>query len=857
MTKVEESNPQTDKKDIYSLALITVNKIHKSMLKPQTPFSLIRETCNIISSSPLYESALIILFDDELKVSDFSIAPLSPEKEIALKKMIKENKTPECIKIFLKKKENFMKIYENREICKGCPLLEEDRYCNTFLIKIKYNKILYGILKINVKEKNIIKEKDIGERDLFTEVAESLGFFLDSYETEKEKLLIKERFSKLFETSPYCIYFSSFEGKFLDVNNACVKILEYENKEELLKIDIRKDLYANPKDREKFLREIISKGYTKDFKVKVKKKNGDTIYIESTSVIIRDKEGNILGFQGIIKNVTELLKAEEALKKSEEKFRKIFNSLLDIYYQTDMKGIIKILSPSVESITGYKPEELIGKNVSVVYENNKEREKFFKKLMEKGEVKEYELRLVKKNGEIAVASINSHIIRDERGKPVGVEGMIRDITNRVKREETLRILARAIENLDIALVITNKDKLIEYVNPAYEKITGYKYEEAIGKHPLILQEAELEKDEVEKIKTTVNKGENWKAIIKIKRKDGSSYYEEVTIFPIFNRIGELTHYAALKRDITEELKRKAELEKKTKSLEEAYQKLKETQTQLIQQEKLASIGTLAAGIAHELNNPIGFIASNLNTLKKYNKTMLEFMEKMESEIKNRREKCGEILEIIAKYKKEKHVDFMLEDVKDLVEESLEGVDRITTIVKNLRSFSRVDEMGELKEYDIREGIRSTLIIAKNNYKYFAEVKTEFDDVPLIKCYPNELNQVFLNIIVNAAQAIESEKREDKGLILIKVYEEKDYVCCSIYNDGPKIPEDIINRIFDPFFTTKEAGKGTGLGLNISYNIVVNKHKGELLVENGKEKGVKFIIKLPKNFNKGDNNGREY
>ena len=205
----------------------------------------------------------------------------------------------------------------------------------------------------------------------------------------------------------------------------------------------------------------------------------------------------------------------------------------------------------------------------------------------------------------------------------------------------------------------------------------------------------------------------------------------------------------------------------------------------------------------------------------------------------------------SKYKKENHIDFLLEDVGDLVNESLEGVERITSIVKNLRSFSRIDQIGEIKEYDIREGIKSTLIIAKNNYKYVAEVKTEFEEVPSIKCMPNEINQVFLNIIVNAAQAIESEKRKEKGLILIKVYEEKDFVCCSIYDDGPKIPEEVINKIFDPFFTTKEAGKGTGLGLNISYDIIVNKHKGKLLVENCSEKGVKFIIKLPKKNNGGN------
>ncbi len=848
--KIREENA-IDLEAKYYDSLVTVNQIYKVILKTKNKHSLIKEVCEIIESSKYYENAMIFLFNQDYEVSEYSLSPSLREKEDILLRMIEEKNLPNCVMKIVNENNDFLRLYENRDICKDCPFLSKEKDCNTFLVKVNYKGEFYGVLKVNIKKQRTAWD-ELFEKNLFLEVAESIGFSLYNYNITQERNLIEEKYSKLFETSPYCIYFSTIDGKFLDVNEACIKIFGYDNKEEVMKVDIAKELYVNYEDRKHFLSEILRKGYTKDFALSLKKKNGEIVRIESSSVVIRDNKGKVIGFQGIIKDVTELLKAQEELKKSEEKFRKIFNSLSDIYYQTDIKGIITLLSPSVEKITGYKPEELIGKNVSRVYLNDKEREKFFKKLMEEGEVNEYELRLVKKNGEIAIASVNSHLIKDENGKPIGVEGIIRDITKRVKREETLRILARAIENLDIAFVITNKNEIIEYVNPAFEKITGYKYEEAIGRHPLLLQKVDLNQEDVEKIRAVANKGEMWRARVKIKRKDGSSYYEEVTVFPVFNKAGELTHYAALKRDITESIKRERELQEKTKSLEEAYKELKETQTKLIQQEKLASIGTLAAGIAHELNNPIGFIASNLNTLKKYNRAMLEFMGLLEDEIKKRKKECGEIIELMKKYKKEKRIDFMLDDVKDLVEESLEGVERITTIVKNLRSFSRVDQMGKLKEYDIREGIKSTLVIAKNSYKYVADVKTEFADVPMIKCFPNELNQVFLNIIVNAAQAIESEGRSEKGLILIKVYEEEKYVCCSIYNDGPQIPEEIMNKIFDPFFTTKEAGKGTGLGLNISYDIVVNKHGGELLVENCENGGVKFTIKIPKKIKERGN-----
>jgi PAS domain S-box-containing protein len=958
--------------------LLTINNIHKILLKTKDSHSFINKVCKIIDDSDIYENALIVLFDKKQKPIDYAISESLNNKREIIKEMI-DKKLPECIKQFKKKDEKFIRIFNERDMCKNCPLLSKDKRINTFLSKIRYKNTFYGILKINIKEKNLlIKNDNYYEEKIFIELSENIGFFLHNIEKEKEKEILEKKYLKLFRTSPDCVYFSNVEGRFLEVNDACVRMLGYHSKEEVLRIDMIRDLYVDAANREAFKETIMKHGYTKDFRLTLKKRNGEIIYLEDSSVIIKDENEKIIGFQGIMKDITERLRyqreimerekrlkdiiestndwiweidkkgryvycsekvmdilgytreevigktpfdfmlgtekervkqlfiklktnkkpivnlenwairkngkkiclltngvpvfdergellgyrgadkditdlkqAEEEIIKNEKKFRNIFNSLIDIYYQADIKGIITLISPSVEKITGYKPEELIGKHVSTVYKEKTERNQFFNKLVLKKEIKDYEIKLIRKNGEIAIASINAHLIIDKGGKPIAIKGMIRDITERVKEEEKLRILALAIEHLDSAFVITDTKGVIEYVNPAYEKITGYTKEEVIGKNQSILKSGKHKENFYKNLWLTISSGKVWRDIFINKKKDGTIYYEGGTVFPVFNNKGKILHYAAVKRDITEKLKNQEEIYYKNKALEETNKKLKETQSQLIQQEKLASIGTLAAGIAHELNNPIGFIASNLNTLKKYNKSVSDFIRKMEEELEKKENNCSEITAIISKYKKENHIDFLLEDVGDLVNESLEGVERITSIVKNLRSFSRIDQMGEIKEYDIREGIKSTLIIAKNNYKYVAEVKTEFEEVPSIKCMPNEINQVFLNIIVNAAQAIESEKRKEKGLILIKVYEEKDFVCCSIYDDGPKIPEEVINKIFDPFFTTKEAGKGTGLGLNISYDIIVNKHKGELLAENCSEKGVEFIIKLPKNNNGGN------
>jgi len=174
----------------------------------------------------------------------------------------------------------------------------------------------------------------------------------------------------------------------------------------------------------------------------------------------------------------------------------------------------------------------------------------------------------------------------------------------------------------------------------------------------------------------------------------------------------------------------------------------------------------------------------------------------------------------------------------------EELERVTNIIQNLRDFSRIDQPGSLDEYNLNDGIKATLVVAKNEIKYDAELKTELSEVPSIFCNSGQINQVFLNILVNAAQAIRSQKRDDRGTITIRTYATETGVACEISDNGCGIPPDSLSKIFDPFFTTKAVGKGTGLGLSVSYDIIVNKHKGELLIDSTVGEGSKFTIKLP-------------
>ncbi|MHC4537236.1 MAG: ATP-binding protein [Planctomycetota bacterium] len=304
----------------------------------------------------------------------------------------------------------------------------------------------------------------------------------------------------------------------------------------------------------------------------------------------------------------------------------------------------------------------------------------------------------------------------------------------------------------------------------------------------------------------------------------------------------------LNREITERKKAEESVRRACEDLEKANQEMKEMQSQLVQSEKLASIGQLAAGVAHEMNTPVGFVASNFETLENYMRKIKELFQMYGELIEKIETSDNAVLldkvDDIGKSRNEMKIDFILEDLSELFNDSREGIDRVTNIVQNLRDFSRIDKPEDFDTYNINDGIRATLVVAQNEIKYDADIELKLSEVPQILCSTGQINQVLLNILMNASQAIKSQERDDKGKITIRTYATDKDVVCEISDNGPSIEPDELDKIFDPFFTTKPVGEGTGLGLSISYDIIVIKHKGELLVDNSVGKGTKFTIKLP-------------
>jgi len=291
-------------------------------------------------------------------------------------------------------------------------------------------------------------------------------------------------------------------------------------------------------------------------------------------------------------------------------------------------------------------------------------------------------------------------------------------------------------------------------------------------------------------------------------------------------------YAQLKQRVEE---RTRELHARNAELEIAYAKLQNAQEQAIQSEKLASIGQLAAGVAHEINNPIGYVNSNLGTLQGYVSQLLTAVAGYaDAAGRSHDAAAAEMAELRRRF----DIDFLAVDVPQLITESREGIDRVCKIIRDLKDFSRRDRGESWVRVDVRDGLESTLNIVSNQLKYKTQIIKTFADLPLVECLPSELNQVFLNVLMNAGQAI-----KERGVITVTTGRSGDRVWIAIGDDGEGIPADVLPRIFDPFFTTKPVGSGTGLGLSISYGIVT-KHHGQIEVTSVPGQGTLLRIELP-------------
>ncbi|MGB3492322.1 MAG: ammonium transporter [Elainellaceae cyanobacterium] len=453
-------------------------------------------------------------------------------------------------------------------------------------------------------------------------------------------------------------------------------------------------------------------------------------------------------------------------------------------------------------------------------------------------------------------------VRSEASTPVG---QIARRYNRViasLEELTARTEAIVKTAIDAILTVSQSELMIQTANPAVQGIFGYSENQLVGRSLNLL--VDLDRQSVKAADLSLGDATQSLLLqasvdgtpyeILGKRRTGGTFPLEVTVNETV--IGRETVYTVIMRDIT--LRKEAEdallyaeaQDRKSQQLEYALKDLRQTQAQLVQTEKMSSLGQLVAGVAHEINNPVNFIYGNLNYASQYLRDLLNVVHLYQ---KNYPHPSDDVTQKL----KEIDLEFIERDLPKLLQSMHVGTERIREIVMALRIFSRLDE-AEVKDADLHQNIDSTLLILKHRLKDkpdrpAVQVITAYSQLPPVLCHPGQLNQVFMNILVNAIDALD-ERDGDRTYEEIEAAPstiwiatemvDEEFVEIRIADNGPGIAPDVQSRLFDPFFTTKPSGKGTGLGLSISHRIIVEKHKGKLECHSSPGMGTKFVIQIP-------------
>ncbi|MBJ6802015.1 PAS domain S-box protein [Geomonas propionica] len=547
------------------------------------------------------------------------------------------------------------------------------------------------------------------------------------------------------------------------------------------------------------------------------------------------RDGKVVAVVETLYDITERARAEESLRLFSQGVEQSASTIVI----TDADGVIQYVNRKFCEVSGYSKEEALGRKPSIL-KSGRLPDQEYRELWETitaGREWHGEFYNRRKDGTFYWESALISPICDQYGKVTHYLGVKEEITARkdaerqllknqaelVLKHEQLSELFRQVEKgkreweqtmdcVDDLVAMVDDQGKVRRCNRAFKLLTGSSYSRLVSVNwRELLSGAGMNLEPLETGHSELYH-------------EASGRWLTLTTYPY----GDQGWQVIMLHDLTE-------IKQVSEELVAAYQELKATHSQLLQQEKMASIGQLAAGVAHEINNPMGFISSNLGTMVKYLERLEGFLEIQSNSIAGVAPEP--VRQGIEQARKKFKVDYILGDAKCLLAESQDGAERVRTIVQNLKSFSRIDD-AQATCVDLNECLESTVTIAWNELKYKTTLVRDYGELPQVKCLPQQLNQVFLNLLVNAAHAIEKQ-----GEITIRTRRAGDEVLIAFSDTGSGIPDEIKSRIFEPFFTTKEVGQGTGLGLSISYDII-KKHNGSIEVESSVGIGTTFTIRLP-------------
>ncbi len=641
--------------------------------------------------------------------------------------------------------------------------------------------------------------------------------------------------------------------KFTEVNEAACKLSGY-TREELLglspldltpslkNIDFRslKDKYLNDK-RLVFESEMVRKDGSK---VPVEINNHFFLY-----------EGQPVSIS-IVRDIT----AQKEANATAAKLATIVEMLPDIIYFKDNAGVYQMANRAFEQFVGKTSEEIIGRTdydllPLVLAQQCSDGDRA---LIESGKPQRCEEKLPV-NGEERYFDTIKVPVFDEKGNSAGFVGVSREIT---ESKKTALALQSSMEHLSLAIEMAHLAPwryhpgtgLFEFGDDFYamygttvEREGAFMTPETYAREFMHPDDAWMMTQEVDYALKIDERRRFVNFDHRIIRRDGE--VRHVTVRKVVEKddSGNITAWYGANQDITEQKQIEIALQEKNIEIQDTLKKLQNTQARMVQQEKMAAIGLLAAGVAHEINNPLSYVLSNFDTLRTYNIRLIEIVAAYRNLARRvssgNVDSLGRLADEIETLEKQTKLDHILNDISPIFADTIDGLRRMGNIVKSLRLFSRFDHREDFEEYDLNDGIRNTLIVIHNELKHVAEVEEDLGDIPLIEAAGGKINQVLLNILLNAVQALKV-RNADANLITIRTYCDAAFVYCDIEDNGPGIPEEIRKDIFDPFFTTKPKGEGAGLGLSISYDIIVNQHRGDILLNSAIGTGTTFTIKIP-------------
>jgi PAS domain S-box-containing protein len=519
----------------------------------------------------------------------------------------------------------------------------------------------------------------------------------------------------------------------------------------------------------------------------------------------------------------------------------------------DLKANIEYVNQAFVIATGYSREEVIGQNPRLLHSGKNSRETYNDMWahLTRGETWKGELINRRKDGSEHIESMTVLPIRNAEGQRTHYMAIKDDVTERrrveralLESEQKFRVMSASAQD---AIVMIDNEGNVTFWNAAAEKIFGYAAQEAIGAdlHQLIAPPRfhdDFRKGFAHFRQSGAGNVVGTTRELAALHKDGHEFSVELSLSAV--QIDGKWQAIGIMRDITKRKQVEAQVIAQYEhvagintQLVEANQQLEQAKSQLLQSEKMAAIGLLAAGVAHEINNPVGYVNSNLGTLEKYLADIFVALDKYDS-MEVLLDAGSPLREELRQLRSRVDLDYLRTDIKALIAESHQGLERIKKIILDLKDFSRSEVDEQWVWADVHHGLDTTLNVVWNELKYKCEVVKEYGELPDIYCLPSQLNQVFMNLLVNAAQAIEV-----RGRITIRTGAEGERVWVEVSDSGHGIPPEIIPRLFDPFFTTKPVGLGTGLGLSVSYKIV-EKHHGKIEVHSEPGKGSTFRVWLP-------------